>query len=72
MKNTLLITLAGIVAAIVLTSCNIVKIKVPEGATVEAGGIIVYASAWKSANATGNAGVEATTSPTTDASLTGL
>jgi hypothetical protein len=57
----LLVTLLG--------GCNIVKIKVPEGATVNPNGIVVYTSAWKSANATGNAGVEATTSPTTETTL---
>ena len=69
MKKNRLILLVAPLLLIFFGGCNIVKIKVPEGATVEAGGITVYTSAWKSANATGNAGVEATTSPTTETKL---
>ncbi len=74
MKTILLIF--TLFSALMLGACQTVRVSVPKGATIEPGGIRLETqfAVWKS-NAeagTGDAAVEATTSPTTDASLTGL
>lgn len=54
-------------ASLLLAACNIVRIDVPVGATVQPGGITIEQNAYKAAS--GESAVAATTAPTTDANL---
>lgn len=59
---------AGVLLIMLLLGCNSVRIEVPAGATVEAGAIVIEQAAYKSAAGQGN-GIEALTSPSTEARI---